>query len=197
MNASTYTPADITPAQLGYLNTLLDEADKLLDRREEVTGCEWPEARFAVRQLMLKTDELTKREASAAISDAIKNNALLTEELKSLGALEEPVRRPAREQHEFVTTGMYQLNGRIFKVLPSRNSDRHYAKELTGESATGYTFVYAKGAMSILAAEHRMTAEQAAEFGKLTGSCCCCGKLLTDPESVAKGIGPVCEKKYF
>lgn len=197
MNASTYTPESIRPAQLGYLNALLNDASILLHRREEVTGCEWPEAHAHVARIRSNADALTKREASAAISEAIKNNALLTEELKGLGALEEPVRRPAREQHEFVTTGMYQLNGRIFKVLPSRNSDRHYAKELTGESATGYTFVYAKGAMSILTAEHKMTAEQAAEFGKLTGSCCCCGKLLTDPESVAKGIGPVCEKKYF
>lgn len=31
-----------------------------------------------------------------------------------------------------------------------------------------------------------------AEHGKATGSCGCCGRELTDPESIARGIGPVC-----
>jgi hypothetical protein len=33
-------------------------------------------------------------------------------------------------------------------------------------------------------------------YGKQFGVCCCCGRELTDPKSVAKGIGPVCEKSY-
>lgn len=36
----------------------------------------------------------------------------------------------------------------------------------------------------------------AVAYGKLTGNCACCGKALTDPKSVALGIGPVCAKKY-
>jgi hypothetical protein len=28
------------------------------------------------------------------------------------------------------------------------------------------------------------------------GKCCCCGRTLTTPESVDKGIGPECEKKH-
>lgn len=33
--------------------------------------------------------------------------------------------------------------------------------------------------------------------GKETGTCCCCGRELTDPVSVANGIGPICESKWF
>ena len=29
-------------------------------------------------------------------------------------------------------------------------------------------------------------------YGRETGVCCCCGRELTDPESVAAGIGPIC-----
>jgi hypothetical protein len=42
------------------------------------------------------------------------------------------------------------------------------------------------------AAGVRLTKDQAAEFGHTHGSCLICMKELTDPESVARGIGPVC-----
>lgn len=206
MNASTYIPESIRPAQLGYLNALLDEATALLSRREEVTGCEWPEAHAHVARIRSNVDSLTKREASAAISDAIKNNELLRDELKSLGALEEPVRRPARE---FVSEpGIYQVDGRIFKVLPSRSSNRHYAKELTDfhwedgkpvadEGAGAHLkFVIAKGAMAFIRKEHRLSPEAERAFGKVIGYCVNCGKLLTKRESIDYGKGPVCSDNY-
>lgn len=31
--------------------------------------------------------------------------------------------------------------------------------------------------------------------GRRTGRCCCCGRELTDPDSIAAGIGPICEAK--
>lgn len=36
----------------------------------------------------------------------------------------------------------------------------------------------------------------AIEHGKLTGECSCCGRKLTDPVSVANGIGPVCAEGF-
>jgi hypothetical protein len=33
-------------------------------------------------------------------------------------------------------------------------------------------------------------------YGKKTGSCGCCGRTLTDPVSVAAGIGPVCAENF-
>lgn len=33
-------------------------------------------------------------------------------------------------------------------------------------------------------------------FGRETGICCICGRLLENPESVARGIGPICAEKY-
>lgn len=37
----------------------------------------------------------------------------------------------------------------------------------------------------------------AIEYGKATGRCSCCGRELTDPVSIAKGIGPICESGFF
>lgn len=37
----------------------------------------------------------------------------------------------------------------------------------------------------------------AVAHGKQTGACACCGRELSDPESVARGIGPVCAEKFF
>lgn len=39
--------------------------------------------------------------------------------------------------------------------------------------------------------------QAAVRFGRMSGSCSCCGKRLDNPESVRLGIGPVCRKKYF
>lgn len=34
-------------------------------------------------------------------------------------------------------------------------------------------------------------------YGKQTGRCCCCSRELTDPVSIERGIGPICEAKWF
>lgn len=39
--------------------------------------------------------------------------------------------------------------------------------------------------------------ESAILYGRLTGSCSCCGRLLTNPLSIHLGIGPVCRERFF
>lgn len=36
----------------------------------------------------------------------------------------------------------------------------------------------------------------AMKYGKLSGRCCSCGRDLTDPSSIAMGIGPICAEKF-
>ena len=33
-------------------------------------------------------------------------------------------------------------------------------------------------------------------YGKRTGVCCCCGRELTNDESIERGIGPICAAKF-
>lgn len=39
--------------------------------------------------------------------------------------------------------------------------------------------------------------ESAVLFGRRTGACSCCGRELTNGVSIDKGIGPICESKFF
>lgn len=39
--------------------------------------------------------------------------------------------------------------------------------------------------------------EAAKAYGKLTGKCSCCGRTLTDPQSIELGIGPICQDNWF
>ena len=88
--------------------------------------------------------------------------------------------------------GIYQTeDGHIYRVQPSQQTGRFYAKKLVVSGG----WEYESGAIYRLKEEQRMTLEQAKAFGMATGLCCVCGRFLTDQESVEKGIGPVCIKK--
>ena len=47
-----------------------------------------------------------------------------------------------------------------------------------------------------LSEDTRLTAEQAAAFGRTSSFCCYCARRLEDGRSVDVGYGPVCAKKY-
>lgn len=106
---------------------------------------------------------------------------------------------------EQVTEGMYRVGEDIYKVQKSRQSGMLYAKLMTeleyprtdkrGNVIT-HEFEYAPGAMRKIKAEHRMTLQEAAQFGKETGTCCNCGRTLTKQESIDRGIGPICAGKF-
>lgn len=36
----------------------------------------------------------------------------------------------------------------------------------------------------------------AIRYGKVSGECSCCGRELTDPQSIERGIGPICADKF-
>jgi hypothetical protein len=56
-----------------------------------------------------------------------------------------------------------------------------------------YTTDADKAALQTIA---RDPAEAATRYGKMTRECSCCGRELSDPASVAAGIGPVCATKW-
>ena len=104
-----------------------------------------------------------------------------------------------------VEDGMYQTpDGDVYKVqVAVHGSGQLYAKKLVKldtprqlkKGVRTHEFVREPGALAKLTPEMAMTQEQAAEFGKLYGSCCNCGLTLTDETSIALGIGPKCRAK--
>jgi len=83
-----------------------------------------------------------------------------------------------------------------------RNAGAYYVKldgEYQGKIAGGRFIASgdaAEGTLATLTAIAADPAGSARKYGKETGICCCCGKELTDPESVANGIGPVCATRW-
>jgi hypothetical protein len=117
-------------------------------------------------------DTLTVKEASALI-----------DRLMALGK--------SRNAKPLVGAGMYQTaDGTIYKVRLSKTNGNPYALRLDPDSRS---FEYEQGAIRSLSADNRLTVEQAKAFGAEHGICCVCGADLTDPTSVARGIGPICE----
>lgn len=103
--------------------------------------------------------------------------------------------RPSETPSE-APEGMHRLDGKIYKVQRSPESGRLYAKQLMG-GGNHWEFMYAKGAIRRLSESTMMSLEEAKEFGLLYGVCCVCGRTLTNEDSIAAGIGPVCSGKGF
>lgn len=99
--------------------------------------------------------------------------------------------RKARPAPATVEEGYYLLEGAYYAVVPNRQNTARYAKVWNGDTNR---WDYAPSGYRALAAAKAepMTLEQAASFGHAHGHCIRCGRLLTNPESVEAGIGPIC-----
>ena len=109
--------------------------------------------------------------------------------------LAQPRRAASATSATVTEDGMYQTpEGVIFKVqIAKQGSGNLYAKRLDTDTLS---FVYAPGALRDLTPAMKMSLEAAQAFGRLYGVCCQCGRDLTDEDSIAAGIGPVCAGKF-
>jgi hypothetical protein len=93
-----------------------------------------------------------------------------------------------------VAAGFYVVDDTAYKVQAAKSTGNLYAMPLNPEWGR---FEYESGAIRLVRESGvRMTLEQAAAYGRRTGRCCVCGRELTDTESIAAGIGPVCKAKF-
>lgn len=72
-----------------------------------------------------------------------------------------------------------------------------YLGKITPEGAFKPSRDCTPDARQAVAAVTANALDAAIEYGRKTGKCSCCGRELTDPVSVAKGIGPICEAGFF
>ena len=96
------------------------------------------------------------------------------------------VNRPAE-----LDEGMYKVGDDIFKVYFTQAG--HIATKQLTEDGFEYT---GRKPLAKIKPEHRMTLDLAKEYGKVTGTCCNCGRLLTNEDSIEAGIGPICAGKF-
>lgn len=97
--------------------------------------------------------------------------------------------------------GYYVKNGNVYVVVENKAKTATYAKKMVvltnAKGAKVGRWEYAPGVGRNIAAEGLapLTVTEAARLGRLHGACMVCGRTLTDPNSVERGIGPVCAGK--
>jgi hypothetical protein len=168
----------ITPKQEALLLKLLDEDRKDLN----AVGITEDVVEDVTERMAQRPCAVSKAEASRLI-DAI------------FSAPWKP--RPQPKARLDVTEGMYVKGDdaatcTIAKVQKAvHGSGNLYAKRL---NPTG-GFDYVRGLIREIATQdgwRALTLDEAKAFGKLYGTCCVCGRTLTNEDSIAAGIGPIC-----
>jgi hypothetical protein len=94
-----------------------------------------------------------------------------------------------------VTEGAYWYGELIARVQRSRQSNNLYVKLETGKG-TG-KFEYAPGVIRQIKAENMLTAEEMKAYAEVHHHCGDCGRKLTNKDSIAYGIGPICREKGY
>lgn len=91
--------------------------------------------------------------------------------------------------------GMHIIGTTVIRVKRGQTGNL-YAQTLNQALDGTWHFEYSPKLISKLSKETRMNIEQAQYFGKHFSHCACCGRKLSDPKSIAAGIGPDCAKKF-
>lgn len=126
--------------------------------------------------------------------DETMTNGQVSEVLDYLKSLPRPARTEAAPVE--LEDAIYLLDGKIYKVVHAvHGSGRQYAKVLEVYGPGDARFERAPGAIRNLRPEHRMTLDQAREYGALYGVCVRCGATLTAEDSIERMMGPVCASK--
>ena len=157
-----------TPAQVSFLERLTAERQ--------------------VSAASASDDLATLRQWLAAGADRGQVSALI-ERLKGLP------RRKAAESPVDVQIGMYVSDDVMYRVYKARGGSHLLVKRLDGGDAVGWSYTYVGNAARVLPrlpGLRRLTLEEAKGWGKRTGTCCVCARVLTDGESIDRGIGPRC-----
>lgn len=178
--------AMITERQLPFLTSLTEELYRL---SETITGQDLSAERDAA---IANLAGMSKSAASDRIS-SLKGEILPTMRQTAryrAQTVEAPV--SDRAPVELDTDGIYILDGTYVRIKRS-GAGRLYALTLNVDTRK---WEYAPGMVRNVKPADKMTAEQAKDFGDTYAWCVRCSADLTNPESVARGFGPVCAK-YF
>lgn len=125
-------------------------------------------------------------------------NAELAQVLDTVTLVETPVLKG----QDLKVDALYKLGDDVYKVVWNKSQTFKYAMRLTfNKWMKKGKFVYAAGIINQLDSTMQIDLDGAKGYAQWAfdthqiGICCNCGKLLTNKESIAKGIGPICIKK--
>jgi hypothetical protein len=173
-------------------NPLFDDASRTIEQMVRMPKLPEPVREATPRQVFTVSRLLEQR----IWPDEVEAASLNFQQARDLiGALLEAPKKTGASSGTLPEVGIYLFEGEYYKIqVAVHGSGRRMCKKL--DLASG-CFKRQGGMSGKLTAEHRVTVEQAREFGALYGQCVCCGAVLTDDAHAKEGIGPVCKKKYF
>jgi hypothetical protein len=91
-----------------------------------------------------------------------------------------------------IPLGLYNVGDDIVLVRVGRNGHK-FGSVLDRDTGR---WVFTRGIMARIDVDNPATYGQVIAFGLETGECMICSKLLTNPKSIKRGIGPICAAKY-
>jgi hypothetical protein len=183
MNAQVLTDSPITEKQLKYIDVLLNQlATKIAETTERTVIVQEALSVHDTVKILLNHNNVTKAQGSKTIE------MLLGWNQRSFAP------RPVPVVREKAPIGVYKRGDDIYRVIKGRQSSNTYAQKLTVDFNGVPTWVYVGAMVYELKVGELISPATAAQMGRSVGYCVICGRFLTDAESVAKGIGPVCEK---
>jgi len=154
-------------------------------------------------QQLLRTGNLTEKQV-AAVTRQLNRPAAAPIEAIEVGSVAKMQEAFASAIESGLKRPKMRLAGFVLKLAPAtgRNKGAIYvtsSDEYLGKIADG-TFTPARdcdaGKQAEIVALCADPLAAAVAYGRETGQCACCGRELTDPESIERGIGPICAEKY-
>ena len=116
---------------------------------------------------------------------------------KLIDALLDAPKKVVIVEAEEPEAGVYRDGKTYFRVYLGQQSGKMLAKRILFVTSTDVEYVSAGLAARVLSPmAARLSLEEVGKLGVATGSCLVCGRRLDDPESVDRGIGPVCASRY-
>lgn len=151
-------------------------------------------------QQLIRTGNLSENQI-AAVTRQLNRPAAATIEVGNVGkmqeafasAIENGLKRPKMRLSGFVLK-LAPATGRNKGAIYVTSSDEYLGKIADGTFAASRDCTPAQQAAIVAMCADPLAA--AVAYGRETGQCACCGRELTDPESIERGIGPICAEKY-
>lgn len=92
---------------------------------------------------------------------------------------------------EEVLEGTHMRNGKFIRVQRAVHGSGNLYAKIFNEDTESWDYA-GRAPLYDLNENTKLTAEEAARFGHLYGSCVFCGRTLTDERSIKVGYGPIC-----
>lgn len=144
----------------------------------------------------INSNSNNKAQNTTNTSDPLALNKLVNSMRKAKkNGVKEPKMRLSTETFSF-TVSFEDKDSKYKNALRILDDDNKYLGRILGNNFYKSNYVSEEVAKAIV--DVCLNPDKSAiTYGKKTGNCSCCGRLLNNHESVKLGIGPVCLSKFF